>query len=287
MKQLRFALCVALALAAPAAHAVDLCDGTCAVSMDFPAGGSITATDGATITFASEGALLELGEGGAIAPGEGGSTWTLEGGPANMSQGGTINLGPGGSIQFGPGGSLATGAGGSVVAQGPLQVGSAKAVVIDSPQNVHLGDLASDGYIEMSSGGDIEGCDAGNPVPVAMIVDDPETTLSVAAAGEISMGSFSGNPTVDIRSDGGNVTLCIAAGAFEQPDEGSGGSGEGSGGIVVDSGGGSTSCAGCGTNLVVTDPIGPAVEAGPGGAGGLAPGLLLLLGLGALGRRRR
>jgi fibronectin-binding autotransporter adhesin len=286
MKRLAVALCAAAALAAPAAMAVDLCDGPCAVSMDFPAGGSITATDSATLTFASEGALLLLGEGGAVTPGEGGSTGYLEGGPADMSQGGTINLGPGGAIRFGPGGSLATGAGGSIVAQGPLQVDSAKAVVIDSPQNVHLGDLASDGDIAMSSGGDIEGCDASNPVPVAMIVDDPQTTLAVTAAGEISMGSFSGNPTVDIRSDGGNITLCIAEGGF-QPDEGSGGSGEGSGGIVVDSGGGSTSCTGCDANLVVVDPIGPAVEAREGDSGGLGASLLLVLGFGAWMRRRR
>lgn len=273
---------LALTLAAPAGAAADLCDGPCAVTIDFSAGGSITATDSATLTFGSEGALLQLGEGGAITPGEGGSTWYLEGGPADMSQGGAIHLGPGGSIQFGPGGSLATGTGGSVVAQEPLQIMSAKAVVIDSPQAVRLGDLRSHGSIQMTSHGDIDGCDASNPVPITMIADDPETTLTVIAASEISLGSFGGNPEVNIASDGGNITLCVADGAF-QNEGGSGGGGTDSGSITLNSGGGSTGCTGCDAGLVVV--AAPIVDATNGGAGGASP--WLLLGLLGLGRRRR
>ncbi|MGQ0586285.1 MAG: hypothetical protein ACT4PK_03670, partial [Gammaproteobacteria bacterium] len=248
------------------------CDGPCSVSIDFAEGGTINATDGAVLTFGPENGLLALGAGGSINYGAGGGFVPLEGGLPDMSQGGTITLGPGGIINFGPGGSLATGIGG-VTANGLLEVTSAVAVAIDSEHAVHLGDLDSDGRVELTTDGDVGGCDASALIRFTMRADDPETTLTITAAAGMSLGSFKGNPDVYVTAgDSGSVTLCIADGAFQGGD-----------GDIFVGGDVTVTCTGCGSNVTLQELEVPDGDGDPAAGGTGSPGGLTLL---ALPRRR-
>ncbi|MGH8442637.1 MAG: hypothetical protein ACRETF_07010 [Nevskiaceae bacterium] len=194
-------LATALLLVAPTSMAANLCDGPCSLTIDFPQGGSISAPDGATLMFGPEGALLELGEGGAIAFGEGGGFHPLENGPPTMVFGGTIVLGPGGSIQFGPSGSLATGEYGAIAAEGAFEVVSARAVSIDSPTAVRVGDLTTHGVIEVvSQDGDILYEEAGSPFTFTMPPDDTESHFTVTAVGDVTWGKLRGAPNISVTA---------------------------------------------------------------------------------------
>jgi len=286
---------IALLAATPVAGAAELCDGQpCSVSMEFPAGGTITASSG-TIAFGS-GGVLALGEGGSITPGEGGSITPepAAGAAPDMSNGGSIVFGSGGQIVFGAGGSLATGDAGMIsIADSPgsaFAVANAGSIAISSDASIFVGDIDSEGTVEMTAAGSVNGCDPGTPIHLAAIDHDPSTRISITSGGDIAMGTIKGSPeslTVTAQRD---ITLC-SEGAWEPGGGTDGGSGYGASGLCVDSGSG-VSCSG---TVSQADPTVPApehmyvmdafVSPGDGGGGAPAPLMLLALGLGALLRR--
>ena len=287
-------VCAALlALGAVSVHAADLCDGQpCSVSIDFSSGGVIATDHVATITFGSGGALV-LGEGGAITPGEGGSITPApaEGQAPDMSGGGSLILGPGGQIQFGPGGSLATGDAGAIsFADGELGVQHAKAIDIHSDASIHVGDITSDGKVDLSATGDVDGCDSSTPLHLSAIEKDPETRITITSGANLSLGTFKGNPEVTVTS-GGAVTLCSESTYFPS-DSGDAGGGGSSGGSICIYTNGAENCSdysswspaqvdGAAVMMLSTEPV------RKGSGGSPAPGSLLLLGVVAVLRRVR
>jgi hypothetical protein len=241
------ALVVALA-AGPAA--ANLCDGPCAIALDFADGGTL-ASDGATITFGTGGARV-LGTGGSLTLGTGGSLApNLD--PPDMSGGGSLVLGTGGSIQFGTGGMLDTAAAGNITLDEgtALAVTGASGVAVDSTTSVHLGDLTAAGTASLTAGGSITGGDTSSPIHFDSAADitvasdaDPIIELNAPASG-----------------DGGGFSDCSAG---------------------CPSGG--TSTLGSPTIPSESNLLGPQTP----GAGGPGPLTLLPLALaGLLGRRRR
>jgi hypothetical protein len=279
-------LALALLLGARAAAAADLCDGPCSASLGFPAGGSISAVDGATITFGPEGGLLDLGEGGSLTLGEGGSMEVLEGAPDNMSQGGTLTLGPGGSIQFGPNGSLATGdQGGLAVPDGSaLDVAATGPIVVDSEAAVQMGNLHAAGTVEITSGGNVSiGMEPIVPLHLST-TGDSGSTIQVTSAGDVSTGEISAGSSITVTAN----SIGFGAGSVDVA--------EGESGAGYSSGSGFQSSSGTATftdNGYVFEPVTLGVTEAPDGPVGIArPGTMglfgMLLGLAvALARRRR
>lgn len=190
-------LALVMAFATGAASA-DLCDG-CSFTLDFPDGGSITASD-ATIRFGTGGALA-LGAGGTITLGTGGSL-DPDVDPPDMSAGGTLVLGSGGSIQFGTGGTLDSGNAGDIelAEGGTLSVDDAGSVAIDAGQSVHLGTIEAAGAARLTAGRDLVDLDTTTPIHL-------RTTggVTVAADLDVTYTSVSGTPLElhDGAEDGG------------------------------------------------------------------------------------
>ena len=259
--------------------------------MDFPAGGSISAPDGATITFGPEGGALALGEGGSITLGEGGSIGYLEGGPADMSQGGTVQLGPGGSITFGNGGSLATGAQGGISTQGAFGVVSARTVLIASPRSVRLGDLRSHGVIEVvTQDGDVLYEEATSPFTFTMPAEDTGSRFSVEAVDDVVWGKLLGAPNVSLTAMNADmvsvwVEATLPSGESIDPALSCGGASAGTF-YLTSSGTPPADSSACFTTVSLTgEPllVPATIESGGGSMGWFG----LLVGLAALGRRRR
>ena len=84
----------------------NLCDASCELTITFPDGGAIEATEALTITF-GEGGILNLGVTGTV---------NVNPQPANIdfSAGGTLSLVQGESITFGDNGSITLGVGGNI-----------------------------------------------------------------------------------------------------------------------------------------------------------------------------
>lgn len=102
-------------------YAQDICGSPCFISIGFPEGGSITATDAMEITFGLNG-VLDLGEAGTV-------NIAIQPGSLDFSAGGSLLLSPGESITFGSNGILELGDGGninansySIVASGDLLI---------------------------------------------------------------------------------------------------------------------------------------------------------------------
>ncbi len=245
-----------LALAGAPAWAA-LCEGPCSIVMDFSGGaGSISTTDGATLTF-GPGGNLDLG-GGSITLGTGGSL-DPDVDPPDMSAGGTLVLGQGGAVQFGAGGVLDSGAAGGIdlPETSTLSVVGATSAAVDSAQSVHLGDLTTDGSATVVAGGIIDMTDTSSPIHF-----DTTDSITVVSDADVTFSSITG-ATVELTSS----------------DSGSDDNG------FVDC---SEGCPPGGTSTIGSPTI--PTESGvltPGqpGAGGL--GLLALLPLALLGLRRR
>lgn len=211
-------LAATLAVLLPPAAAAELCDGPCAIDLQFETGGRIDASDGATLTF-GEGGSLAIGDFGHIEFGDGGSAT-----PANldMSQGGTIVLGPGGYIEFGLGGALASGEQGgvSLIDGGSLHAQGLRNASVETDGAVHFGVAtitSCDSSVLLASGDGITENDAGTPV---------HFTLGEATYAD---GGPSHTPTLFVGA-GGGITLDHVANAAPVCDSGGGGSGSGDGG---------------------------------------------------------
>lgn len=87
-------------------YAQDICDAPCFVSIDFPLGGSITATDGMEISFGLDG-VFDLGEAGTV-------NTATQPDTLDYSAGGNLLLAPGESITFGNNGGLYLGEAGNI-----------------------------------------------------------------------------------------------------------------------------------------------------------------------------
>jgi len=89
-------------------YAQDICGEPCTISIGFPEGGSITATNAMAISFGLNG-VLELGEAGTV-------NTSIQPDSLDFSAGGSLLLSPGESITFGVNGSLDLGDGGNISA---------------------------------------------------------------------------------------------------------------------------------------------------------------------------
>ena len=94
-----------LFLFANSAFAANLCDTSCNLTITFPTGGSIEATETLTFTFGT-GGVLDLGTTGTI-------NTAVQPSSTDFSTGGTLALAAGESITFDAGGSLDLGTGGA------------------------------------------------------------------------------------------------------------------------------------------------------------------------------
>ena len=95
-----------LFLLSNSAFAANLCDTSCNLTISFPAGGSIEATEALTFTFGT-GGVLDLGATGTI-------NTVVQPASTDFSTGGTLVLAAGESISFDAGGSLDLGTGGNL-----------------------------------------------------------------------------------------------------------------------------------------------------------------------------
>jgi len=86
--------------------ATNLCDTSCNLTISFPSGGSIEATEALTFTFGT-GGVLDLGATGTI-------NAAVQPASTDFSAGGTLALTAGESITFDAGGSLDLGTGGNI-----------------------------------------------------------------------------------------------------------------------------------------------------------------------------
>lgn len=248
-------LAIGLLFAAGAASA-NLCDGPCAIVLDFADGGSL-ASDGATITFGTGGALT-LGTGGTLTLGTGGSL-TPDTDPPDMSAGGTLVLGDGGSIQFGTGGLLDTAGAGNINLgeSTALAVTGAAGVSVDAAQSVHLGNLTATGTASLTAAGTIDDGDATSPI------------------------HFDSTGDITVASDADITYATVTAGVVElnTPPAGGGGFSDCSAGCPA----GGTSTLGSPTIPSESNLLGPQTP----GAGGLGLPILLPLALAAGLRPRR
>jgi len=115
--------------------ATNLCDNSCELTITFPDGGSIEATEPLTFTFGT-GGLLNLGETGTV-------NTTIQQSSIDYSTGGTLSLSTGESISFDSNGSLDLGSGGnfdytSISISGPI---TANISAMDGTETVSLSSL--------------------------------------------------------------------------------------------------------------------------------------------------
>lgn len=89
-------------------YAQNICDAPCRIFIEFPAGGSITATEGMEILFGLDG-VLDPGEAGTL-------NVAIQPDSLDFSTGGSLSLAPGESITFGNNGNLDLGEGGNISA---------------------------------------------------------------------------------------------------------------------------------------------------------------------------
>lgn len=87
-------------------NAQDMCDSACSMTVTFPSGGSITATDTTIITFGLDG-VLDLGDAGTI-------NTATQAESIDYSSGGELSLASGESITFGSNGVLDLGGEGNI-----------------------------------------------------------------------------------------------------------------------------------------------------------------------------
>ena len=95
-----------LFLFANSVFAANLCDTSCNLTITFPGGGSIEATEALAFTFGT-GGVLDLGATGTI-------NTAVQPSSTDFSTGGTLALAVGESITFDAGGSLDLGTGGAI-----------------------------------------------------------------------------------------------------------------------------------------------------------------------------
>ncbi|MDH5711048.1 MAG: hypothetical protein OEZ15_05230 [Gammaproteobacteria bacterium] len=145
MKPLFFS--IFLFLFANSAFATNLCDTSCNLTISFPTGGSIEATEALTLTFGTDG-VLDLGATGTI-------NTAVQPSSTDFSAGGTLALAVGESITFDVGGSLDLGTGGNfdytnitIMTDGLIEV-----VAVGGDETIFLGSLTISGIATVNVSG--------------------------------------------------------------------------------------------------------------------------------------
>ena len=225
-----------LFLFANSAFAANLCDTSCNLTITFPTGGSIGATEALTFSFGTSG-VLDLGATGTI-------NVAVPPASTDFSSGGTLALAAGESISFDAGGSLDLGVGGAIdftsvtvttdgefdlqidsvaesvyvgdiavngtgtlkitVTGSNLELGALSAegdIVITSSGNVDvLGSVITSGLLSITAGGGIGATNPDNNIGSASLTSDGDTSLSDV-----------GSTTCTTSSDG---SLTISSGDY-------------------------------------------------------------------------
>jgi len=127
------------------AFAQNWCDPSCNLSISFPEGGSIDATEALTLTFSQNG-LLDLGEAGTI-------NASVQPANTNYSNGGELSLSVGESITFGKGGLLELGSEGNINTT-YLNISTTGDVSIIATGSVEIDSISTQGNLNIVSNGD-------------------------------------------------------------------------------------------------------------------------------------
>lgn len=198
-----------LFLFANSAVAANLCDTSCNLTITFPTGGTIEATEALTFTFGT-GGVLDLGVTGTI-------NVAVPPASTDFSAGGTLALAVGESISFDAGGSLDLGVGGAIDFNSiTVTTDGEFDLQIDSvADTVYVGDITINGTGKLkisvtgsnlelgalSTGGDLVITSTGNINVVGAIVAFGSITFD--AGGSISATNFSNNlSSVSLTSNG-------------------------------------------------------------------------------------
>ena len=186
-----------LFLFANSAFAANLCDTSCNLTISFPSGGSIEATEALTFTFGT-GGVLDLGATGTV-------NTAVQPASIDFSAGGSLSLAVGESITFDAGGSLDLGTGGAIdYTSITVTTDGVFDLQIDSVADfVYVGDIAivGTGTLQitltgsnletgsLSTGGDLIITSTGSIDAVGVIVVSGATTLSGSTITATNVGN--------------------------------------------------------------------------------------------------